>query len=263
MFIVGVVVGKAGVTSNCVVKVCILGSKPILVRILLDSGSQVTFTFDTLIRKLKIEQKKFTNSLSVTGMSDSKVKTSYYCTFSIRSRFNNFAIDVEADVIPSISYRVPLKFLSSLKLKYLSRNFANDTLKHEQVDIIIAYNAEMCFEDDSVVKNQLRLRNSKFGYVVSDVAEPKVRSSLLIDNRPCHLSTVDIESSLQKFWELEEFSVVEDFATEQERCLTYFINAVSRDLNGCFVVRLPLQHKVSELADIRRVVLKALERVEK
>jgi hypothetical protein len=75
----------------------------------------------------------------------------------------------------------------------------------------------------------------------------------------CNL-IVDVETQLQKFWELEE---VEVEVNENEQCEAFFNETTSRQSNEPFEVALPFKRNRNDVANTYRQAFFALKRVER
>lgn len=100
--------------------------KPVLARVLLNSGSQVSFVSASLIRQIKIPIRRFDKRAYVNGIENSGIETTHLDTFVIRSCLNDFSLNVEGNIIPSVSYRSNTNVIVRLKEKYSLRVFADD-----------------------------------------------------------------------------------------------------------------------------------------
>lgn len=205
------------------VKIKIGDRKPVLARVLLDSGSQVSFVTDRFVRKLKIPTVCFEKDLVVAGVGDVTLTSTHSCNFVVESRVNNFAIEVEADVIALISYTSPNDQLIELKRKHFSCVFADNQLSHDYVDIILgAEYVEECLEDQSFKDGMLKLRKSKFGYVVSGTSDDSSKTTQqMYTSNASELTSFELNSLLKKYWEIEECSVAESIS-DKDRCISHF-----------------------------------------
>lgn len=99
------------------------------------------------------------------------------------------------------------------------------------VEIILGADyAEWCTEYDSFSDSQIKIRNSKFGYVVTGLIEDS--ETLIKNNCNCNLSTVTIKDDLRKCWKLEENSLDSDSLTEQESYREHFEKTCTRNEEG-------------------------------
>jgi hypothetical protein len=108
------------------------------------------------------------------------------------------------------------------------------------------------------------LQNTKFGWVVSG----KYNKSQTNAGSKCHLSIVSSNNSfhneLKQFWEVEEsLSGQKELSPEEVYCEQHFLNNISRDHSGRFIVKLPVSNKIKELGDSKTMALKRLQSLEK
>ncbi|XP_055530425.1 uncharacterized protein LOC129721651 [Wyeomyia smithii] len=79
-----------------------------------------------------------------------------------------------------------------------------------------------------------------------------------------HSVTVDnLNSLIQRFWEVEEVHSASKVCTEEQECELHFQATHRRDATGRYVVQLPLRNTLDELGDSRQVALRRFYALEK
>ncbi|KAK9712251.1 putative peptidase (DUF1758) [Popillia japonica] len=181
------------------------------IRALLDSGSQSSYVTRRLSDRLRIPTSKV--NISVLGLNQTTTTIESECDLEIQSFHNAFSTNVKCFVIPQISGLVP-----SLPLKVK--------------DIDIPKNIKLA--DPSFDKPggiDMLIGANLFWQILS-------------------IGNCDIQSQLQKFWEMEECQNDKPLTTEELECEAHFKNHMSRTQNGRFVVTIPLKDSAEILAEI-------------
>ncbi|GFY04804.1 uncharacterized protein TNCV_3952131 [Trichonephila clavipes] len=110
----------------------------------------------------------------------------------------------------------------------------------DKIDMLLG--AEIFFEllrpEKFKIKNSdLILQNTVFGYVVSgnvdSLNETKVHCGLVRDE--------DLNKTLQKFWEVENVEIEQTKNNEANLCEEHFMKMHSRNIEGRYVVKMPLK----------------------
>ncbi|XP_039315361.1 uncharacterized protein LOC105205344 [Solenopsis invicta] len=102
-----------------------------------------------------------------------------------------------------------------------------------------------------------RIETTRLGWIVA--GNPSALNSSKFPT--CHLTS--LERQLTKFWEIEEITTDKSMSEQDARCEAYFSEAVSRDNNGRYVVRLPFRKDNVRLGDSRALALKRLLSLER
>lgn len=80
---------KIVLLPTAMIQIAVKGRKVVLVRLLFDTGSQVTFISDRLVHRLKIPVRELSNSTIVTGIGEGRVETTHQFKFALKSRLND------------------------------------------------------------------------------------------------------------------------------------------------------------------------------
>lgn len=228
---------------------------------MLDGGSQLSFVSDNLVRKLNIPTNKLNKSSQISGTGCIPLVVTHCCELVIKSRIKAFNLNVEADVIGNMSYKAPVELLRKIKEEHQDKNFANHAVQHPDIDIILgAEYVEICLEDESMSFESLKLRRSKFGYLISGAIDSSIE--MIDNNQACNIATVTIECALCRFWEIEEAALSSESSLEAETCRKHFYDNYSRLEDGRFVVKLPFKADIRKLSNTKTVAIKSLIRVE-
>lgn len=214
------------------------------IRILLDTGSQMSVIVDSFVQRHKLRTHQ--SNVCLSGI-DGDIQSSAFCDVVLSSRHQNFYVLVSAEIIPasSLTYKIPSAVLE--KLKCIKFNAAEIKLDYGFINMIIG--ADVYYE---IVENRklkitggIKFQDTKFGLVHVGPAEinqfmnfsypgecKQVKSSEL----SCHHITIgNIDRQLRKFWEIEESRRVNE-SSETDICEKYFEKTFGRLSDGKFIV---------------------------
>lgn len=184
-----------------------INSRRIKARLLLDACSEVSLISESFVRSCRIPTQK--SFMSVTGINASEMPSNHLASLTIKSRFNDFRLTINANVIPQIPYKLNRKALeTSLQSLLPDLPYADSELGHDDIDILLGVEfVNFCLLGEKRFVEKLCLEKSQFGWVVSGVALPKIHEQ----KKFCNL-IVDVESQIRKFWEVEEVEYKPDQA---------------------------------------------------
>uniref|UniRef100_A0A0A9YQQ8 Pol polyprotein n=1 Tax=Lygus hesperus TaxID=30085 RepID=A0A0A9YQQ8_LYGHE len=237
-------------------------------RILMDSGSEVNFITDSLAQVLGLPRKQC--PYNVTGIGQTgplSVKGITSCTISSLHDSNN-VYNFEAVITPKISVEVP----SAKLTKNLASQFAHIPLadpnfySKSKVDLLLGVQAslDILSHPFSIIRGNPSATQTIFGYVISGTVEVENQGdsaqyqSFLVQN-----SNDSIDSTLKKFWELEEVSSTIPSSPEDEWCENHFQSTIRRTSSGQYVASLPFKDGVRpNLGSNSEIALRRLSRLE-
>ncbi|XP_044013974.1 uncharacterized protein LOC122856356 [Aphidius gifuensis] len=92
----------------------------------------------------------------------------------------------------------------------------------------------------------LFLQKTKLGWVIGGSAPTNEASQQV----SCHLAS-DIQFNLAKFWEIEEIPETSHLTVDEQACEEYFLQHVTRNEEGRYVVAIPFKQSVDQLRETR------------
>ena len=107
-----------------------------------------------------------------------------------------------------------------------------------------------------------QLRETHLGWIVAGT----IKDPYVADVLPQHsnvASLQEVESIMQRFWQVEELPDVPNLSREEATCEAHFLSTYKRDQTGRFVVQQPLKETVTKLDDCRDLALKRFLMLEK
>lgn len=254
--------GNHVLLSTVVVNVFDYQNKPHKARALLDMGSQSSFITDRFCSTLNLQ--KLSTDVRISGLNETVSECTGKCNIRVKSTLNAYTIQVSCLVVPKITGNIPHIAIDKHNLRIPDNIVLADPNFDTPGDIDLLIGAEWFW--DIICVGQIKLNNvgpfvhkTKFGWIISGQlhadASPEVR---------CHLSKeIDVDKQLTRFWEIEEISCSKPLSQEEKLCEQHFQETCVRDINGHFVVNIPLAKDVKLLGDSRSVAEKRFYSLER
>ncbi|XP_055622014.1 uncharacterized protein LOC129765627 [Toxorhynchites rutilus septentrionalis] len=215
-------------------------------RALLDSGSQSNFISESLCQKLGLKRTRI--NIPVSGIGQATVSVRYSVQVALASRFGKFVQDIDCLVLPKLTVSLPSCHVDISRWN-IPRNLPLADPKFNishGVDLIVG--AELFFmliESHQMIlaDNYPTLQKTLLGYVVCGKY-----STNMVKTVACHVATeADLNVQLEKMWEVENFDVGKSLTPAEQDVENHFLQTVSRDTEGRYIVRLPFRESMAPL----------------
>ncbi|KAF8777969.1 hypothetical protein HNY73_014746 [Argiope bruennichi] len=245
------------------------GGDSFLFRALLDSGSESSFVSENVINNLGLKRKNARVTLSgISGVQAGTTRGSV--NLKIGSRFSEECMTVNAFILNKVTSQIPVENINIKELDYLKGTTLSDEdfSRPSVCDIILGSD---CFF--SILRNgkisgsegQPIAQSTIFGWVVAGQIRRDSISSSYIQS---HLISVEndynIDSVLQKFWQMEELPDKKFLMSDEEEfCENHFKSTCRINYQGRFVVRLPVYKDINQLGDTKGMAISRLLAMER
>lgn len=233
------------------------------VRLLLDSGSELSFITNKLANRFQLIRQRST--ILLTGIGNTAAgRSKGLCQFALQSIYSDARIQVQAHILPSLtttlpSYEVDCSSWSHLKgLQLADPNYNVPG----NIDIILGsvlFAQIICSETRKAQASDPTALRTLFGWVVFG---PTNRSQSLSISPALHIHQDNaLQELLTKFWVQEEspHALSAQLSSEEEHCEAHFINTFSRSSTGKYIVRLPIVPSPKPLGESINVALRCLK----
>ncbi|XP_062541230.1 uncharacterized protein LOC134209266 [Armigeres subalbatus] len=213
-------------------------------RALLDSGSQANLMSANLCKLLQLSRRD--KKVEITGIGRSRNRTAYEVSTTISSRTENFSTSMEFLVLEQLtddqpSYSIPMREWKPPADMVLADPGFNVS---GPIDLVLGTQYFYDFHISDGGRLQTRkfdntlpvFVNTVFGWVAAGEVTCMEGQSRV----SCHIAKVEsLDKAIERFWAVEEFTVKTPRSQEEEDCETHFVNTVSRDDTGRYIVRYP------------------------
>lgn len=235
-----------------------------LIRVLLDPGSQSNFIRSDICEKLDLEVKPVKFSISGVGTAVSTIKHS--ADVEICSTKSDYKAKISCLLIDKITEQLPSRNYDSTVFEVPSnvKGILADPEFNKKGDIDMLLSCNVFY--DILLMQQLKrkdlptLQNTRLGWILGGNLGKNVRIN---NSVVCHATVEErIEENLTKFWQVEEKNYVQD-NLKDDFCNEHFLNTYHRNVDGRFIVKIPFKDNLPELGDTEQTALSrfyALER---
>jgi len=220
--------------------------RSIVVRALLDQGSEATFISATLAHSLRVKRIRMPVSISAVGGTQvGTVRQAANIEISPLSSAVP-SLSTIALILPTLTSYAPKRLADQSALSHLSTlEWADaDPTSSDPIQILIGADLYSSVILEGVRKGKPGhpiAQKSIFGWIISGPLPLKTdHSSLHISVHHC-TSLKPLSDDIQKFWETEELPPSQILSSLDEQCETHFRDTHSRTACGRYVVRLPFK----------------------
>lgn len=230
-------------------------------RALVDSGSQRNFITERMCQLLNASKRTINHPVS--GFTDHISYVKSMTELNIQSSCSNFNRDLRLLVVPKICGNLPnadidLKQINcNLDLLPSSVNLADPCFyKSEVIDMLIGVELfnDILLPDTLLFNIHLPLfRNSHLGYLVFGKLKLKKLSRSYVSqsnlSNALESPDVDLNSLLQKFWELDRLPSNPQlcWSTDEKMCEEHYVKHTTRLESGRYSVALPVKSNIELL----------------
>uniref|UniRef100_A0A0A9VSF7 Pro-Pol polyprotein n=1 Tax=Lygus hesperus TaxID=30085 RepID=A0A0A9VSF7_LYGHE len=231
------------------------------IRLVVDTASHYSFMTYRCAHKLGLSTNKC--SLNISGIGQSLEGSKGYVNCVIRPRCKTTPLlNMKALLLRTITSHLPTVSLPHrFWVKYTNFPLADPTFfESKPIDVLLG--ADM-FADIwlgapvEIDQNSPKLFPSIFGHVVIGKFSPGTKetssgTSLIVNN----VSDADINTTLRRFWEIEEPKSIDPVNVEDECCENHFVSTHYRLDNGSYGVRLAFKTNPPQFSDISSISMR-------
>ncbi|XP_055922824.1 uncharacterized protein LOC129953606, partial [Eupeodes corollae] len=210
------------------------------IRLLLDTGSQVSFITEHAVQRLGLKRKR--SRIPISGIaSTSAGVTNGLVTANLHSRFNSSFVEVDCFIISKLTSVLPSCSIVNIDSSRLSFDLADPTFKEPgEIDILIGADKVFSIITGPAIPAEHQVPEripTIFGWVV--VGQFNQNTSGLVTF--CTQLDFSQDFDLERFWRLEEVSNVPVLSLEEQQAEDSFVNTHIRHSDGKFMVELPFK----------------------
>lgn len=247
---------------------------PLLVRALIDQGSQACFITEAIVQHLRL--KKIPANGVISGLSNDKtMRAQHKVLVQVQSRIDpNFRMEIEAYVLSKITAYLPerkIDYIDWVDLDHLQLADPQYNVPNK-IDILLGADVYGTIMKEGMKKcpnGSLIAQSTTLGWVLSGAinkGKGNINESAM-RVRVMH-AQVNENEILKKFWEVEEstfYSAKKMLSEEEEKCERIYENTTKRTEEGRYVVNLPFrdENPLCKNGDSRDISVKRLKGLEK
>ncbi|XP_059056265.1 uncharacterized protein LOC131850114 [Achroia grisella] len=243
-------------TSNCQVLLATAlvsaqskSGNGITLRCLIDPGSQASFITESAVQLLNI--RKVPHKSIITGLGSDQghsLTSKSMVSVTLQSLLDsNFTFKVQAFVLSKVTSFLPEKqIIVDLWSEFSNIELADPSFrKPNKIDILLGADVYSQILLDGVIKGPPGVpmaQRTSLGWIIS--GSVNIGSSMTKNPISMHISHVNEDELLKRFWELEADTCLDSnkhLTDEDKKCEEIFTNTTKRDDSGRYIVNLPFR----------------------
>ncbi|XP_060810689.1 uncharacterized protein LOC106143274 [Amyelois transitella] len=259
--------------ATALVKAESRNGSPLILRALLDQGSQASFISEAAVQLLRLNKVAEKTSISGLGGGQSGLTSKYVVKVTIQSLCDpTFKLQVKAHVLQTVTTVLPQRKFTPPRWTELGRISLADPQYNSpnRIDVLLGSEVYCAILKKGLIKSPNDLiiaQDTYLGWVLSGQVDGYDNEESTCHNiiMSFHIQLEENEL-IKKFWEIEsEPSPNKKILTQEEQdCEDHFKATTCRDETGRYVVELPFRPNVRrDYGDTRSVTVKRLFGLEK
>jgi hypothetical protein len=191
---------------------------------------------------------------------------------NLKSRINEYSMDLKCLVIPKITENLPLKTISPSFLEIPKNISLADPkfFESSQIDLLIGAGSfwKLLCIGQVISPRGLTFQRTHFGFIAGGTfGNPEFNNTTTCNLAATIKPETNLEKQVQNFWNMEEIpSIVGDtekLSVEEIACERHFQENTTRDSEGRFVIRLPFKNNNLTIGDTKNSSLKRFYGIER
>ncbi|XP_029178506.1 uncharacterized protein LOC114946224 [Nylanderia fulva] len=258
--------------ATAVVRVLSRHDQSSQLRALLDQGSEVSFISESAAQSLKLPRRSAAIPIVGIGAQRNSVSNGIV-QLRIASLYDSsIYFEIDALVLPKLTAYIPPAQLEYKQWPHIQNlqladpNFATPG----KIDLVLGSIVYAQVLKQGLCRGPIGApiaQNTALGWILSgplSTSEASIEDDYSLNGMQCSLDS-ELLDLLQRFWSQEEIIPRPQvpLTPEESQCETHFESTHSRDIQGRFVVRLPLKRNISDFGDSRTFAQNALLRMER
>jgi hypothetical protein len=232
-------------------------------RAFLDTGSMSNYITEKLHKKLGLNASPVNFTIKCLNGTTNTAKREI--SVNLKSRINEYSMDLKCLVIPKITENLPLKTISPSFLEIPKNISLADPkfFESSQVDLLIGAGSfwKLLCIGQVISPRGLTFQKTHFGFIAGGTfGNPEFNKTTTCNLAATIKPETNLEKQVQNFWNMKEIpSIVGDtekLSVEEIACERHFQENTIRDSEGRFVIRLPFKNNNLTIGDTKNASLK-------
>lgn len=260
-------ISKSVLLATAMIGVFDKNGSVIMLRALLDQGSQSAFITEQAAQTLRISRRSIHAIISGIGAKTQVSKQAI--ELSLFPRFeSDFIITTHAIILPKLTEINPFEHEEN-DFEFLDNITLADPsfLRDSDIDIVLGAAEYARVIKSGLIKSEkkpLIAQNSELGWLVSGTATDRLSNYNVVSM----VTNVELTEKLDKFFENDEFINNDDRETlteEESMCEEHYARTHHRDEDGRYVVSMPFKNGIEkpDLGNSRRTATASLFSIER
>ena len=244
--------------ATALIRVTSADSTQLVLRALIDQGSQVSLITEKAAQQLGLKRQQFDGAISGIGEKESNCtgKLSITC----QSMYTSFKFNTDVLIMKSLIKNLPNRSFEKPSWSHLEHiNLADPEFNTSRpVDLLLGADAYALIMLDGLIRgpdsSSPLAQQTQLGWVLCGTVKPQFHCNVVVNN------TADIH----KFWQIEDIYEQNEISAEDQQCVEYYLSTTKRLKDGRYEVRLPMKQQASEkLGSSKEIALAQFRNLEK
>ncbi|XP_019885866.2 uncharacterized protein LOC109610671 [Ooceraea biroi] len=257
------------ILATAKVRILVTGGNSLVVRALLDQGSEVSLIRESLVQLLRLPRHRSLMHISGVGSRDVGA-TRGVVSLRLQSCVEpSDKFILQAYILPQFTRKIPSEPITSSWEHLQGLPFADpDFAIPGPINLLLGANIYGLLLKSAIRKGPLNApvaQETSLGWIVSrPTSQQSRRSGQVMTVSISSSSDVNLDEALQRFWEQEEVPALPcaRLTAEELECVNHFRSTHSRDSTRRYIVHLPFRSGCGELGSSRSAALRLLERMQ-
>ncbi|XP_061704588.1 uncharacterized protein LOC133515953 [Cydia pomonella] len=259
---------SAGLLATAIVPVRDTTGRVILLRALVDKGSQATFITERAAQLFKVKREYIRGR--ITGVGDTNTRVNHTVRLDVLSRYENkFNLNVKMYVMPTRvtkvlpSKRVPINEESGDWAHLKDLPLADPTFnKPGRIDLLLGVKVYSRILKEKLIKGppgKPIAQLTSLGWIIfGEIDESNSQDDVIAMHHQ-----LDLDNMVKNMWELEA-PFKRAYTADERLCEEIYETLHSRTEDGRYIVKLPMRNKQPQATqgDTRSIAMKRLKQLE-
>ncbi|XP_022817932.1 uncharacterized protein LOC111350544 [Spodoptera litura] len=212
----------------------------ILLRALVDQGSEAAFISEKATQLLKLERQPIKGS--IIGVGSNRTELKHVVQLQIRSRWDrNYCLPIKAYVMPKqLTTRIPMKTISTPEWSHIQGlNLADPTyFMPGSIDLLLGVKEYADILQNNIIKGPPgtpSAQKTNLGWILFGEVYTTQQNNYVVMHH-----SVDIEDMLKSIWEIDS-DTKRHLTKEEQLCEELYERTTIRTKEGRYIVRLPFK----------------------
>lgn len=244
--------------TTALVRVTAANSTQLVLRALIDQGSQVSLITEKAAQQLGLKRQHFDGAVS--GIAEKESNCTGKLSIVCQSIYTSFKFHMDVLIMKSLIKNLPNRSFEKPLWSHLEHIHLADPEYNTSrpVDLLLGADAYALIMLDGLIRgadsSSPLAQQTHLGWLLCGTIKPQFHCNVIVND------TADIH----QFWQIEDIHEQNEISAEDQKCVEYYLATTKRLENGRYEVRLPMKQQASEkLGSSKEMALAQLKNLEK
>jgi len=209
------------------------------------------------------------SSLSICGVNGTVTSTNHVVGIKLQSRLNSYTAAIECIVTDRITGKIPTFSLRRDKFNFPRNIRLADPRFHISSDIDLLIGVDLfwnliCVGQVKFLDKHPTLQKTRLGWILAGRLDSTI-STVRVHSLHASVTNAELHKHVSRAWQMDDISTqLHNYTMEENICERYFLDNVSQNSQGRYIVKLPVREQmINNIDDSRESALKRLRGIER